>query len=271
MNGVEFIDYIKKDDLYWMAIITPHQFIKFSLLMIRAALRKDNDNDNDNDNDTNENTIITMHDLCMIPRCPPMLLRLLQSPNYNEMFGVSGNAYTFDKNGMLPIHYAVQNPPVTYKFVPSLMKSNDEKSLVDMLLGDYPSSVRVTCDQGRLPLHYALDSGCLNENDILSLVKLYPDSLRIHDPLTGLFPFMLVAANRRKTVMTDRPEFLPKLVERMSDEICTASDQKGVTEKCQAEWKNDHVRMTCRLLMLYPDVTPFPITSTVMKNKIFGN
>jgi hypothetical protein len=258
MNGVKFIDYIKKDDRSWMAIITPYQFIEFSLWMIRAALRKDNDSD------TNKNMIITIHDLCMIPRCPPMLLRLLRSPKYNEMFGVTGNAYTFEKNGMLPIHCAVQNPPVTYRFVPSSMKSNDQKSLVEILLRDYPSSVRVTCDQGRLPLHYALDSGCLNENDILALIKLYPDSLRIQDPLTGLFTFMLVAANRRKAVMAARPEFLPKLVERMSDEIYTASEQKDVAEKCQAEWKNDHVRMSCRLLMLYPDAILFPISSTAV-------
>lgn len=263
VEGATFIDYIKNDDCSWMAVITPYQFIKFSLLMARAALRKDNDNDSTSDTGVN-----TIHDLCRIPRCPPMLLQLLQSPEYNAIFGVSGTAYTFDEDGMLPIHHAVQSPPVTYKFVPFFLKSQHQKSLVEILLERNPNCARVADDQGRLPLHYALDSGCMVEKDILALVRLYPDSLRKEDPKTGLLPFMLVAANQGMTAAASMPQVLPRLVEGFNEQnllspryperhiiMATKNDKNNVlVERYEAEWKSDHVRMSCRLLMLYPDV-----------------
>jgi len=214
-----------------------------------------------------------------------MLVRLLQSPEYNAIFGVSGTAYTFDEHGMLPIHHAVQSPPVTYKFVPFFLKSQHQKSLVEILLERNPNCARVADDQGRLPLHYALDSGCLVEKDILALVRLYPDSLRIEDPKTGLLPFMLVAANQGRSAVSIH-QVLPRLVEGFNEQnllspryperhtMATKSKIKNVAERYyEAEWKSDHVRMSCRLLMLYPDVMiPFQTsfgthTSSIMKKK----
>lgn len=165
-----------------------------------------------------------------------MLLRLLRSPEYNTSFSVSGSAYAFDEDGMLPIHHAVQSPPVTYRFVPSTLKSQHKKSLVETLLEENPGGVRIADSKGRLPLHYALDKGCISEKDLMTLIQLYPDSLRIEDPETGLLPFMLV-----------------------STDLGTSHhyEKSSSAENYQAEWKKEHVGMTYLLLMLCPDAILF--------------
>ncbi|VEU43432.1 unnamed protein product [Pseudo-nitzschia multistriata] len=260
MEGANFIDYIKDDDYSWMAVITPYRFLKFSLLMASAAL------DEDHETDMLKSRFHSIHHLCRIPRCPPMLLRLLQSAGYNELFGFDGNAFTFDENGMLPIHYAVQSPPVSYKFVPSYLQATDHKSLVQILLEENPNGVKVADDQGRLPLHYALDSGRLLEKDVLALVRLYPDSLRIRDPKTGLLPFMLVATNTSRTsVYTDmvlssafigdsEQELLQSCLRNDFEKLKRVISRSPV--RYQAQWKRDHVSMSFLLLLLYPDVIP---------------
>jgi len=246
MEGATCIDYIKRDDCSWMTVITPHQFIKFSLLMAVGA-----QGEGDYTEGSENLKINSIHRLCRIPRCPPMLLRLLQLPSYNARFGMSGNAFTSDRNGMLPIHHAVQTLPVTYRFVPSFLKRKHQRSIVGLLLEENPSGARVADDQGRLPLHYALHSGCLAEKDLLALVKLYPESLRMKDPQTGLLPFMLVAAEPRSLVtpMNNSLESSSISVESVNLE----KEKFFGTERYQAAWKIDHVRMSFLLLSLSPD------------------
>lgn len=188
-----------------------------------------------------------------------MLLRLLQSPEYKAQFGIRGSAYTMDEQGMLPIHYAVQTPPVSYRFVPSFLTSQCKKSVVEILLEENPDSVKIADHKGRLPLHYALDAGCVSERDLLTLLQLYPESLRIEDPKNGLLPFMLVSTNRTRVAICnnlrdpdlqveqkDPSSTYEKYSKVEGEKICTAGNY-------QAEWKRDHVRMTYLLLMLCPD------------------
>jgi len=255
MEGATFIDYIDNNDCSWIAVITPHQFIEFSLLMAGAALRNQKKSGN-----TSRTSVNKIHDLYRIPRCPPMLLRLLRSPEYNALFGVHGTAYTFDDHGMLPIHHAVQNPPVTYKFVPSSLKLHREKSLVEMLLEENPGGVRVADDTGRLPLHYALDIGCLLERDLLALIRLYPGSLRIRDPITGLLPFMLASINHKRTATYNSPNSSVTEVkeEKISSSLLNTSESvvsrmASAAGRCQAEWKRDHLETSYLLLMMCPD------------------
>jgi hypothetical protein len=262
MEGASFIDYIKNDDCAWMAVITPCQFIRFSLLMAEAALQE-----HDDGFDTEQDKVETIHDLCRIPRCPPMLLRLLQSPEYSTLFGISGSAHSFDEHGMLPIHHAVQNPPVTFKFVPSSLKSCRQKSLVEILLEENPAGVRVADVKGRLPLHYALDSGCISGKDILELVRLYPSSLRIEDPKTGLYPFMLVSNYKDRTAkfkihqpVVSEKEEEQKLLNLRQRNPASAINSTiyEAAGRYHSEWKTDHVQMTYMLLMLCPDAIHFP-------------
>lgn len=257
MEGATYIDYIKNDDCSWMAIITPYQYIQYSLKMAGAALQKSKTSADDT-----QCSIATIHDLCRIPRCPPMLLRLLRSPEYNAVFGIKGNAFTLDENGMLPIHHAVQNPPVTFRFVPQSLRYQSEKSVIEMLLEENPGSVKVTDDQGRLPLHYALKSGCVSEKDLKALVLLYPESIGIKDPQNGLFPFMMVSTSRERAARGCTLHDLHHVEqknEQMSSRPMNESPpnpdntKRHTTKNRQAEWKRDHVKMTYFLLTFCPD------------------
>lgn len=105
---------------------------------------------------------------------------------------------------MLPLQYAVQTKPATFRFVPDYLKCEYRKTLVGLLLEQYPKSAMVADGKGRLPLHYALEKSYLDENDLLTLVKLYPESLHFQDPVSRLYPCMLVAAqsNQRLQMIT---------------------------------------------------------------------
>ncbi len=187
-----------------------------------------------------------------------MLFRLLQSPEYKAEFGIQGSAFSIDEQGMLPIHHAVQTPPVTCRFVPAFLKSKCKKSIVKMLLEEYPESVKIADHSGRLPLHYALESGCVSKRDLMSLIQLYPDSLRIEDPKKRLLPFMLVSKNHAKSAECN----ILRHRDMESEQVAPRSMSGGVRAKIfhadmyQAEWKKDQVKMTYMLLMLCPDVIP---------------
>lgn len=255
MEGATSIEYIKNDDCSWMAVITPYQFIEFSLLLAGTAFQR-----RENRESTCRPILRTIHDLCRIPRCPPMLLQLLQLPKYKTIYTFSGTAHTIDENGMLPIHHAVQNPPVTYKFVPSSIKMNRHKSLVEILLEQNPSGVKIADNYGRLPLHYALDIGCLSGKDVLKLIKLHPNSLRVEDPVTGLLPFMLASKNQEKIAINntlhipfhgnDEYQLLSSGNEKSN---CMENELPCTWKRYQAEWKRDHVKMSHLLLLLCPD------------------
>ena len=259
MEGATSIEYIKNDDCSWMAVITPYKFIEFALLMAGTALQQ-----RDNSESTCRPIVTTIHDLCRIPRCPPMLVQLLQLPEYKTMYAFSGTAHTVDEHGMLPIHHAVQNPPVTYKFVPSAIKSKHHKSLVGILLEQNPNGVKIADNDGRLPLHYALDSGCLLGRDVFKLVELYPDSLRIEDPVTGLLPFMLASKQHGRMPICNslHQPFCENVEHKL---LCSGNKKPTWTEnklslignRYQAEWKRDHVKMSYFLLLLCPDVISF--------------
>ena len=55
------------------------------------------------------------------------------------------------------------------------------------------------CHQGRLPLHYALETG-KSLKYVKALLLEYPDGLNELDPVTGLPPFLLAIKNDILTV-----------------------------------------------------------------------
>jgi hypothetical protein len=228
--------------------------------------RKDAEKENEDDG-------ITIHQLCALPRCPPMLLRLALSPAYNLVFRVEGSVHSLDQQGMLPIHHAVQSAPVNYNFVPDYLGTEHRTSLVEILLKQYPQSVRILDNHGRLPLHYALESGLMNESDLLRMVELYPDSLRIQDPVSGLYPFMLVASRAKRQTAITTADPVPNMLSTTSSSTTTET-----TTNCQSssststngdrstdedhtesylDWKKDHVRMSYLLLSLCPEAIQY--------------
>lgn len=222
MNGtIDHADLTENDESC-MTVITPNQFIKYSLLMIRAATRISN---------------LTIHDICKSPRCPPVLVQtLLKYPILGQNFNVMGNHASVDLNGKRLLHVACEsNKNVSQKYLPSSLNTVCSMSLISILLKEDPNSVRFRCRNGRVPLHYGLEAS-ISENDIMLLVKLYPCSLRIRDPVTGLFPFMMVAANDNGLL-------------RRSGTYATKTNARHHTER-----KSNRNDLVYCLLRLCPDV-----------------
>jgi ankyrin repeat protein len=260
MEGSTYIDYANEDDhCSWITIIPPEKFIRFSRLMIHAALGKPISSSIENG--------ITFHELCSIPRCPPMLFRLAQFPRYHALLGIFGDVHTLDDQGMLPLHHAVQQRPATYRFVPDYLKPQYRKTLVRLLLEEYPESAMATDGKGRLPLHYALESGCVNERDLLKLVELHPESLRVQDPVSGLYPFMLVASQTNQRIeQTTTSYSIPSYVRAFGSgaipgplkDTATAMERSDVLlSESEDGWKEENIRISFLLLLLCPEAVQF--------------
>lgn len=227
--------------LSWMTIIGPDKFLSYCLQMMRAFR---NVTDLSKSKDQNEWSI---HELCRIPRCPPLLLRLALTKEYARKFGISGDAFSLDEYGMLPIHHAVQFLAADERFVPQYLKGK-LKSVVEILLDEYPESVMVTDIFYRLPLHYALESGRLEQRILLKMIQLYPDSIRVQDPVSGLFPFMLASSSSRLEV--PRKDY----DHNHDDDDC---DGKGSCSLNSREWKQHILPMSFLLLQMCPEVVKY--------------
>jgi Ankyrin repeat len=245
MEGASHVDYIdRKNAASWMAITTPYKYIRCTLTMMRALYGREN---------------VTIHDLCSLPRCPPMLLMLAMMPDYDEDFYLDGSVYSMDEHGRLPLHYAVQSAPVNYKCVPDYLKQSYYRSLVSILLEKYPDAAAVKDNFGRLPLHYALENGCMQECDLMNLVDLYPASLKVQDPVSGLYPFMLVAQTRRDATLSSLSFGMG--VDRHIFPGTSSSETDAEEDVSQLDrymdWKRDHVRMSFLLLSLCPETLQY--------------
>ena len=228
----ESMDYVDGGSS-WMTIISPDQYVSYSLQMMKALRTVQGESE------SGESEGYSIHEICRIPRCPPLLLRLALTTSYKSSFGISGDAYSLDKNGMLPLHHAVQFPAANDTVRTPHALKGQLQSIVEILLQEYPEGVAVADVHGRIPLHYALENGCLEEPVLLAMIHLYPDSLRLQDPVSGLFPFALVARNRGdgpKGSFTSRNE---------------PSSSKT------AEWKQRIVPMSYLLLQICPEAIQY--------------
>jgi hypothetical protein len=252
MEGAPYIDYIDKCAPSWMTIITPWNYIRCSLLMIRAALFK------------KENDSLTLHELCSLPRCPPMLIILTMLPDYKADVRVEGSVYSLDKDGRLPLHHAAKSASVHYKCVPDHLRKTSHRSLVSLLLDKFPDSVAVKDNLGRLPLHYALENVCMQEHDLLSMVELHPASLKVQDPVSGLYPFMLAAhsakAKKNSQVLyrcLSLPGF-PSSRRHMKEDVpFQREDSSTDLDRYCMEWKRERVPMSFLLLSLCPEALQY--------------
>ena len=246
----DLLEYIN-DGVSWMTVIAPEQFIHYSLLMIQAS--------RPNGALSSDGTI-TLHELCAMPRCPPLLLRLALSSKYKTLFGNrAGDVYMTDENGMLPIHHAARSVAANHRFVTPYLRKNGVKSIVEILLKAFPESATMKDNHGRLALHYALESGILHQKSLLALVRLYPEALRVQDPISGLFPFMIVASNT-KTFQVPQPIQQPQQQQEpmMVDTDCTMFDEEDDDDDNKEEgWERDNVGLSYFLLLLCPEAVQY--------------
>jgi len=158
--------------------ISPEQCMDFSLQMVRAALQKP------------LRSPLTLADLCAMPRCPPLFIRLaLEHCDRLQL-----DLYGRDASGRTALHHAALQEPMTHLF--ALPRTNT-KSVLEWLLQAVPCLARAKDRQGRIPLHYALAKqyplDYMTQQTLDSLVWANPDSLCAKDPVTALYPFALVA------------------------------------------------------------------------------
>ena len=181
------------EGLAWMTVITPGKYIEYSLLLVKAARKSVGLDTMDRE--------VTLHEICAMHRCPPLLLRLALSESQfcKRITPIQGDVYTTDDDGMLPIHHAAMALAATTSFLPQYVEVNNALSVFELLLEAYPVSATMADNHGRLPLHYALESGYVQERALRSLLRANPDGLRVKDPFSGLYPFQLVAASATAT------------------------------------------------------------------------
>ena len=192
----------------WMTMISPDQFVEYSLMMIQAALNKQ---------------MLRLVDICRIPRCPPHLIQLAIQYAHKSTTCCScldPDLLAADDMGMSALHQAAQNKPGATRFIPVAVLEH-MNSVVDILVETFPCMALQCNNRGRIALHYALERGIgkdgLSAEELYRLVEANPDSLGIRDPVSGLYPFALLAASncrpaqlRHDWMETDEPPEVPK-------------------------------------------------------------
>lgn len=94
-----------------------------------------------------------------------------------------------DSGGSLPLHLAAGAPV----YVKQSYELDKNYNAIDLLSLAYPSGASVVNDRGFLPIHIAIRSGRKWEEGLSSLVMADSRSMRVRDPLTGLYPAQLAA------------------------------------------------------------------------------
>ena len=121
---------------------------------------------------------------------------------------------------LYPLHIAAATPayaPMSFEKTVSMM------SAIDMLLIMYHQAAHIECNN-RLPLHIAIAAG-KTWKEIKPLVENNPTSLSVPDPLSGLFPFQLLAARHTSVPIHKVVTMETRLVNW--DDIITASSSSN--------------------------------------------
>lgn len=78
--------------------------------------------------------------------------------------------------------------------------STSTNTIFTTILKACPSAAFHEDNSGRLPLHYAINSGLSYHDEIRNLLRIHPISIGIKDPMTGLAPFMTAGATYRQSL-----------------------------------------------------------------------
>jgi len=109
-----------------------------------------------------------------------------------------GETKVFNEDGNLPLHIAASAPPYETTVPPELAPGRP----IHLLLNRSPEGAMKVNKKGRLPLHLALESGKTLNNGVDALVEAFPESVRMRDPVTLLYPFQMAAVKRVDTTDT---------------------------------------------------------------------
>lgn len=90
--------------------------------------------------------------------------------------------------------------PLLFDELQPLVKAN--KPILVLLAEAYPQAAARKSGEGRLPIHYAIESGKTLDRGILNLIYGGPHTLDQRDPKTMLNPCLLAAASPRCRLST---------------------------------------------------------------------
>lgn len=98
-----------------------------------------------------------------------------------------------DSNGVTPLLLTCQSP--------SANRSPDLLTKIQLILRENPSQAmqKDFTSHGRYPIHVGLDSGISLYEGVETLIRIFPSSLAVRDPESGLFPFALAATPRKSS------------------------------------------------------------------------
>jgi len=144
-----------------------------------------NNNNNNNSNTASEEGLETpLHVACRLD-CPPGLF-----PLFLEIF--ANHILQPDHIGRLPLHIACLDARVNRR--PCEVKTKIQMLLLTSSAAGIQSCARKD-HQGRLPFHYALQTGVTWLEGLKELFDASPRLLNERDPITLLYPFLLAAAH----------------------------------------------------------------------------
>ena len=101
-----------------------------------------------------------------------------------------------NEDGNLPLHIAASAPSYEFTIPPELAPGRP----IHLLLNRSSEGAMRVNQDGRLPIHLALESGKTLDNGVDALVDAFPESVRMRDPVTLLYPFQMAAAKRDEVV-----------------------------------------------------------------------
>jgi len=101
-----------------------------------------------------------------------------------------------NEDGNLPLHIAASAPPYESTIPAELAPGRP----IHLLLSRSPQGAMQVNRKGRLPIHLALESGKALDNGVDALVDAFPESVRMRDPVTLLYPFQMAAVKRDDAV-----------------------------------------------------------------------
>jgi len=105
-----------------------------------------------------------------------------------------------DNEGNLPLHCACKRNHDS-----DFEKRGTIKALVEV----YPRAAHIRNNNGHLPLFLALQNGVMSwEHGIKQLVQAYPDALTEKDPISHMYPFIIIASQMGGEHRNDRCESL---------------------------------------------------------------
>jgi hypothetical protein len=220
-------------DLSHRSLITPERYWRYSLFLVKHAKSVVHCRQLQLHSFSQ---VVTIHDMVAMPRCPPLLVRLAL---WNPMW--AGDATTRDVvSGKLALHCAAAAKPFDASYMPPHARNVVPKSVIEILLEANPRSAHVKDNSGRIPLHYAIESGVASAADLFLLWNAYPGGMRVQDPITKLYPFMLLVTR----VVSQNPIAGPCRISNFLSEL-------------EQPWKTNQVDTAFLMLRRCPEVVTY--------------